>query len=228
VLMEPRLLVVFLLQVCLGSYVVGAAVSFALTRFPRAASLTGFAGAQIGGLAGLLASLTSLTQGASPAWTVFPAATPLVRFSVHLDPLAAFFTLVISLVGVAISIYSYGYVTHYYGVKNVGSLAGFFNLLLLATTLIFCADNAVYFSFRSAAASALRIFIILEHSFRCRNAPRPFFSSSRDLESRLGLFRCISGCLRPILLPPAIFQRSCPVSLLRPEFMGWSEYSLTF
>ena len=142
--MEPRLLVVFLLQVCLGSYVVGAAASFALTRFPRAASMTGFSGAQFGGLAGLLASLTSLTQGASPAWTVFPDATPLVRFSVHLDPLAAFFTLVISLLGVAISIYSYGYVTHYSGVKNVGNLAGFFNLLLLATTLIFCADNAVF------------------------------------------------------------------------------------
>ena len=69
---------------------------------------------------------------------------PLVRFSVQLDPLAAFFTLVVSLLGLAISIYSYGYVTQYYGVKNVGSLAGFFNLLLLATTLIFCADNAVF------------------------------------------------------------------------------------
>ena len=69
---------------------------------------------------------------------------PLVRFSVQLDPLAAFFTLVISLLGLAISIYSYGYVTQYFGVKNVGSLAGFFNLLLLVTTLLFCADNAVF------------------------------------------------------------------------------------
>ena len=118
--------------------------SFALTRFPRMASLAGFSGAWIGALAGCWASFTGLSQGTSPAFTLLPAATPLVRFSVQLDPLAAFFTLVVSLLGLAISIYSYGYVTQYYGVKNVGSLAGFFNLLLLATTLIFCADNAVF------------------------------------------------------------------------------------
>ncbi len=135
---------VHLLPISLWAYAVGAVASFALTRFPRMASLAGFFGAWIGGLAGCWASFTGLSQGTSPAFTLLPAATPLVRFSIQLDPLAAFFTLVVSLLGLAISIYSYGYVTQYYGVKNVGSLAGFFNLLLLATTLIFCADNAVF------------------------------------------------------------------------------------
>ena len=178
--MEPRLLVVFLLQVCLGSYVVGTAASFALTRFPRAASLTGFSGAQIGGLAGVLASLTSLTQGASPAWTIFPAATPLVRFSVHLDPLAAFFMLVISLLGVAISIYSYGYVTQYFGVKNVGSLAGFFNLLLLATTLIFCADNAVFLliAWELMALFAFLLVVFEHEHLETRRAGQLYFVMS--------------------------------------------------
>ncbi len=142
--MEPEHLAVHLFRICLSAYAVSAIASFALTRFPRMASLTGFSGAWIGGLAGGLASLTGLSQGTAPAFALLPATMPLVRFSVQLDPLAAFFTLVISLLGLAISIYSYGYVTQYYGLKNVGSLAGFFNLLLLATTLIFCADNAVF------------------------------------------------------------------------------------
>ena len=135
---------VHLLPISLWAYAVSAMASFALTRFPRMASLAGFSGAWIGALAGCWASFTGLSRGTSPAFTLLPAATPLVRFSIQLDPLAAFFTLVVSLLGLAISIYSYGYVTQYYGVKNVGSLAGFFNLLLLATTLIFCADNAVF------------------------------------------------------------------------------------
>ena len=142
--MEPEQLAVHLFRICLSTYAVGGVSSFALTRFPRISSLVGFSAAWVGGLAGCLASLACLSQGTSPALTLFPTALPFVRFSVQLDPLAAFFTLVISLLGVAISIYSYGYVTHYFGVKNVGSLAGFFNLLLLATTLIFCADNAVF------------------------------------------------------------------------------------
>ncbi len=61
-----------------------------------------------------------------------------------LDPLGAFFVLLISLSAVAISIYSIGYAAHYYGVKNVGALAAFFNLLLLANTLVFCASHAVF------------------------------------------------------------------------------------
>ena len=45
----------------------------------------------------------------------------------------------------ALSIYSLGYARGYYGRKNVGVLAAFFNLLLLATTLVFLADNAFFF-----------------------------------------------------------------------------------
>ena len=143
--MQPENLAVHLFRICLTVYLVGGVASLALTCFPRISGLAGFSGASAGGLAGCLASLISLNQGTSPALTLLPASTPLVRFSVELNPLAAFFTLVISLLGLAISVYSWGYVTQYYGVRNVASLAGFFNLLLLATTLIFCADNAVLF-----------------------------------------------------------------------------------
>jgi hydrogenase-4 component B len=140
--MELEHLAVQLFRICLSAYVVGAAVSFALMRFPKVASLAGFSLACAGGMTGCLASLIGLSQRTSPALALLPASMPLVRFSVQLDPLAAFFTLIISLLGLAISIYSYGYVSQYFGVKNVGSLAAFFNLLLLVTMLLFCADNA--------------------------------------------------------------------------------------
>jgi hydrogenase-4 component B len=141
---EPEHLAIHLFGICLSSYVVGGVSSFALSRFPKLSSLVGFSAAWVGGLAGCLASWSCLTQRTSPDLALIPTALPLVRFSVRLDPLAAFFTLVISLVGLAISIYSYGYVAQYFSVKNVGSLAGSFNFLLLTTTLIFCADNAIF------------------------------------------------------------------------------------
>jgi len=46
---------------------------------------------------------------------------------------------------VALSIYSLGYVRGYYGRKNVGVLGALFNALLLATTLVFLADNVFFF-----------------------------------------------------------------------------------
>ena len=66
--MESEHLAVHLFRICLSAYAVGAAASFALTRFPRMASLTGFSGAcdrRAGRMSWL--SLTGLTQGASPA-----------------------------------------------------------------------------------------------------------------------------------------------------------------
>ena len=45
--------------------------------------------------------------------------------------------LIVSLLALALSIYSLGYVRGFYGRKNVGVLAAFYNALLLATTLVF-------------------------------------------------------------------------------------------
>src|SRR5208283_2614360 len=47
--------------------------------------------------------------------------------------------------GFALSLYSLGYARGFYGRKNVGVLGAFFNLMLLATTLVVMADNAFFF-----------------------------------------------------------------------------------
>src|ERR1017187_5182098 len=58
-----------------------------------------------------------------------------------LDPLGAFFLLIVSLLGFALSIYSLGYAKGFFGRKNVGVFGAFFNALLLTTVLTFVADN---------------------------------------------------------------------------------------
>ena len=55
------------------------------------------------------------------------------------------FGLIVSLLGFALSLYSLGYVRGFFGRKNVGMLGMFFNLMLLATTLVVMADNAFFF-----------------------------------------------------------------------------------
>jgi hydrogenase-4 component B len=160
----PEYFAPLLFRICLVAYVAGAAVAFALTRYPKNASLAGFSLACTGGLAGCLAAVSGLRQGHTPAFTIWPVAMPLVRFSVEFNSLAAFFTLLISLLGLAISIYSFGYAEHYRGVKNAGILAGFFNLLLLSTTLIFSADNAVFLLIAWELMALLAyVLVVFEH-----------------------------------------------------------------
>ena len=59
-----------------------------------------------------------------------PSILPFLTFAIRLDPLASFFVLSISLVGLAASIYALGYVTEFYGRASIRcsghSSTGFF------------------------------------------------------------------------------------------------------
>ncbi|HWW01262.1 MAG TPA: hydrogenase 4 subunit B [Candidatus Acidoferrum sp.] len=137
-----------LLQLTLCGYGLGALMSLLSLRRARLANLLGFGAAALAGLAGMAAALRLLLRAGEPGavgFELWPSLVPYVRLTVKLDPLGAFFVLIVSLLAVALSVYSFGYVRGFYGRKNVGILAAFYNLLLLATTLVFSASNAFFF-----------------------------------------------------------------------------------
>jgi len=108
---------------------------------------TAFGAAAIAAVCGLVAAL-SVLLGVAPgvgAWELLPSLIPYVAFTLRLDGLAAFFLLALSLVALAISIYSLGYARGFFGRKSVAALGAFYNGLLLATTLVFTANNAFFF-----------------------------------------------------------------------------------
>ena len=90
--------------------------------------------------------MLGLTSGAGDgraAFELWPSLIPYLQLTVKLDPLGAFFVLIVSFLAVALSVYSFGYVRGFYGRKNVGVLAAFYNALLLATTLVFTASQRI-------------------------------------------------------------------------------------
>ena len=138
----------FLLALALGGYALGGFCGLLCLRHEKAANLFTFGGAALAALCGAVACTIALATGAvatNQSFALFPSLIPYVQFTVQLDPLGAFFGLIVSLLGVALSIYSLGYARGYYGRKNVGVLGAFFNVLLLAVTLVFLADNAFFF-----------------------------------------------------------------------------------
>lgn len=133
-----------LLVASLCGYVIGAVLGLLFMRREKLANALSFGVAALSALSGLLAALLCLSNGVglpAPQFELLPALIPYVKFTVRLDALGAFFLLIVSLLGFALSIYSLGYAKGFYGRKNVGVLGAFFNALLLATTLTFVADN---------------------------------------------------------------------------------------
>jgi len=140
--MSPTLL----LQLALVAYAAGALGSLLAMGREKLANAIGFGLATVGGVCGVLAATLALTStGQLRPFELWPSLIPYIKLIVKLDALGAFFLLIVSLLAVALSIYSFAYVRAYYGRKNVGVLACFYNVLILATTLVFTAANAFFF-----------------------------------------------------------------------------------
>ena len=137
-----------LLQIALCVYAAGAVGSLLALRHEKIANLFGFGCSMVAACFGIGAALLGLTSGpgdARAAFQLWPSLIPYLQLTVKLDPLGAFFVLIVSFLALALSVYSFGYVRGFYGRKSVGVLAAFFNTLLLATTLVFTASNAFFF-----------------------------------------------------------------------------------
>jgi len=137
-----------LLTLTLWGYVIGALAGLLCWQREKLANLLSFGSATLAALGGLGASVVCLVGDAtsfSIRWDFLESAVPYLKFSVRLDPLSAFFLLIVSSLGLALSIYSFGYARGFYGRTKVGVLGAFYNALLLATTFVFIADNAFFF-----------------------------------------------------------------------------------
>jgi hydrogenase-4 component B len=137
-----------LLQIALCAYAVGAAGSLLALRREKVANLVGFGCATVAACFGIGAGVLGLISGPGDgraAFELWPSLIPYFQPMVKLDPLGAFFVLIVSFLALALSVYSFGYVRGFYGRKSVGVLAAFYNALLLATTLVFTAANAFFF-----------------------------------------------------------------------------------
>jgi hydrogenase-4 component B len=140
--------ITWLLKATLWAYVAGGVAGLLCLRRERLANVFAFGAASVAAICGLLAAVVFLKSGAGAERVQFdllPSLIPYVQFSVRLDPLSAFFLLIVSALALALSLYSLGYVRGFYGRKNVGVLGAFYNALLLATTLVFVSSNAFFF-----------------------------------------------------------------------------------
>ncbi len=105
---------IFLLVDLLATYMAGIILPPCFPGRPRIQNLVAHGLAAGAGLVGIVFGLAGLL--APEPWTASVESTiPFLTFAIRLDPLASFFVLTISVVGLAASVFALGYVTEFYG-----------------------------------------------------------------------------------------------------------------
>src|SRR6187401_3470278 len=97
-----------LLNFSLLCYVAGAAAGLLFLRAEKLANLSAFGCASLASLCGIVSSVVALATGAAAtnqSIDLLPSLIPYIKFTVRLDPLGAFFLLIVSLLGFALSTY---------------------------------------------------------------------------------------------------------------------------
>ena len=154
---------IVLLVGLLTIYMAGAILPLCFPGKARIQNLVAHGFAAGAGCVGIVLGLTGMLATA-PLTLALESNIPHLTFALRLDPLAAFFVLTISLVGLAASIYAFGYVGEFSGRVSVGLLGSLLNGFLLSMTLVVLADNGFFFLILWEVMSLLSyVLVVTEH-----------------------------------------------------------------
>lgn len=154
---------IVLLVGLLATYMAGIILPPCFPGRPRIQNLVAHGLASGAGLVGIAFGLAGLLV--PEPWTASVQSTiPFLTFAIRLDPLASFFVLTISVVGLAASVFALGYVTEFYGRSSIAAMGTLFNGFLLSMTLVVIADNGFFFLIVWELMSLLSYFLVVtEH-----------------------------------------------------------------
>lgn len=140
-------------------FAVGAIGSLIWAKKDSLANIWASTFAILGSVFGLFSSATALIRGGFAI--NLPSTFPILNISLNMDPLSAFFVLIISLITLMSAIYGFGYAKHYYGKYNLGYLGFFFNLFVIGMLLVVTSFNAIFFLISWEIMSLASYFLVI-------------------------------------------------------------------
>ena len=119
---------------------------------------------------GLIASLQQILFGnGKMVVAVFEAAVPFLSFNIVIDNLSAFFLMCLYMIVFCVSLYSIGYVSQYYGKRNVAAFCFLYSSFILSMVFVISAGNAVLFFIAWEVMSLLSYFLVVFESEKVEN-----------------------------------------------------------
>ncbi len=155
----------YLLAASAALYLLAAILPVFFRQRQKAGNIATHIVCMVAAVAGLASSLMQLMGGgAASTKELFISSIPFFTFSVKLDGLSAFFVLGLSVIAFCSSLYSVGYLSHYYGKRNVGLFNFLYCAFILSMLLVLTSGNAVFFLFAWELMSALSYFLVVFES----------------------------------------------------------------
>ena len=156
--------------ISLSLYAAAAVLALALSARPRAAHLAAQVLSMAGAAAGVASSLLFLLRAPSPSSLPEPplaalvGTVPLLGLTVVLDSLSAVFLLALSVLVLAVSLFSVPYLAPYAGKRNLPVFDALAALFVLAMALVFTAGHLVLFLVAWEAMAFLSYFLVVFES----------------------------------------------------------------
>ncbi|MBI1858075.1 MAG: hydrogenase 4 subunit B [Candidatus Melainabacteria bacterium] len=151
-----------LLQSSFLGFITAAALTLALSKVSKKLSI------YFSGILGVISCCLSLSSSTlallnhKSFLVTYQLLIPLVgKFQLVIDPLAAFFILLISLLSIPVSIYSIGYLKSEYINKNVGLLCALFHLFILSMILVVSTNNGIVFLILWEVMTLISFFFVI-------------------------------------------------------------------
>lgn len=123
-------------------YFIGAISALIFNKKNRLCTYASFLSASIASILGIIFSFSVLF---GDIFIYVSQGSTFLSYGFFVDKLSAFFILIISITSLAVSIYSTGYVTEYFGKKNIGYLGFLYNIFILSMILVVSANNVIMF-----------------------------------------------------------------------------------
>ncbi|MGI6747055.1 MAG: hypothetical protein ACOX4V_02215 [Anaerovoracaceae bacterium] len=127
-------------------YLAAAIVAINFYRHPHLCTLLAQSGCIFASVLSAASAFSLLISGKEKLIIVpFKSTIPFISIGMTLDSLSAFFILILSIIVCCVSIYSIGYLKHYYYKRNVSTFHALYIGFILSMMFVFTAGNAVFF-----------------------------------------------------------------------------------
>jgi hydrogenase-4 component B len=116
----------------------------------------------IAAVAGIWLSAANIVRGTQKTVIAsFSMSVPHISVNLYIDKLSAFFILALSILVLSVSIYSIGYISHYYNKRNVGMFNFLYNVFILSMIFVMTSGNVIGFLIAWEMMSLVSYFLVI-------------------------------------------------------------------
>lgn len=160
----------YLFYISIFLYILAAFAAFVFYKYPRLCNLISHCISIIASFcSGIFSFIIILSENKITELLNINSSIQFLTINITVDVLSAFFILILSILVCCVSIYSIGYTSHYYGIKNVCVFNVLYVSFIILMLLVFTSGNLIFFFMTWEAMAVISYFLVVFESEKKEN-----------------------------------------------------------